>query len=338
MAINRKHIDKVFEQKQSLLDQKMLGKYFEDNDLNEETKQAIKEQWEQFGVQNDASPNLDHIFYKLYYQLDELVVLPSKTVRFNFRFAQIAAILVAGIFIAAGLYLSRRNIPSAGDQQVQLISTNGFRNQFRLPDGTSGWLGSDSEIKYHLDENNNRVVHLDGLAFFDVVHDGSPFIVETPKNLNIEVKGTRFNVSAYRGDSSFEVVLEEGSVWLSNNRGLVEEMVPNDRIVYHPENNKIEKSQVNTSDFVAWIHGKLVMKNITLKEACLKLSRFYNVEFEIRATNTEQEQVRLVLENESLDDALKLLSAITPVNYHVQERKALNNDTYSKKKIIITNK
>lgn len=338
MRINRKHIDKVYDQRFSLLDQKMLGKYFEDKDLNKETNQIIQEQWEQFEPKGDALPNLDHIFYKLYYQLNESVVPPSKRIRFNFRFAQIAAILAAGIFIATGLYVSRLNAPSAGNQQVRLISTNGFRNQFQLPDGTSGWLGADSEIKYHLDENNNRVVYLDGLAYFDVVHNGSPFIVETPKNLNIEVKGTRFNISAYRSDPSCEVVLEKGSVWLSNNRGLVEEMVPNDRIVYHPENNKIEKSQVNTSDFLAWIHGKLVMRDITLKEACLKLSRFYNVEFEIRAANTEQEQVRLVLENESLDDALKLLSVITPVNYHIQERKALHDDSYSKKKIIITNK
>jgi len=338
MGIKQEHVNKVYGQKFSLLDQKMLAKYFEDKDLNEETKEVVKEQWERFNFQGDTSTSLDHIFYKLYYRINESVAPPSKRIRFNFRFAQIAAILAAGIFIASGLYMSRLKIGSVVNQQVQLTSANGFRNQFKLPDGTSGWLGANSEIKYHLDENNRRVVYLDGLAYFEVVNNGSPFIVETPKNMNIEVKGTRFNVSAYNGDPSCEVVLEKGSVWLSDSHGLLEEMIPNDRIVYHPENSKIERSQVNTSDFLAWIHGTLVMKNITLKEACLKLSRFYNVEFEIKAANIEQEQVRLLLENESLDDALKLLSVIAPVNYHIQERKLLNDDSYSKKKIIITNR
>ncbi|MEL7587460.1 MAG: FecR domain-containing protein [Prolixibacteraceae bacterium] len=335
MVVNRRHIDKVFEQEHTLRDQKMLAKYFADKELNEESRQIIRKQWEHFEFRPDESPDLDHVFYKLYYQLNEDTTPRPKKIKFNFRMVQIAAILAVGIFIAVGLYLSRRNV---SEMQVQFISANGFRNQFKLPDGSTGWLGSDSEIKYRLDKSNNRVVYLNGLAYFDVAHNGSPFIVETPKGLNIEVKGTQFNVSAYRTDPSCEVVLENGSVRLSDSRGLGEEMVPNDRIIYYPGNGTMEKSQVNTADFVAWIHGKLVMKDIPLKEALLKLSRFYNVEFEIRAAGTEQERVRLVLENESLDEALNLLAAITPISCHIQERRAINNDTYSKKKIIITNK
>ncbi|MCW0484884.1 FecR family protein [Gaoshiqia sediminis] len=338
MAINRRHIDKVYGQKFSLLDQKMLEKYFEDNDLNEEAKQVVKAQWEQFHPEKDTPQNLDHVFHKLYYAISNYSGPSSKSIKLNFRIVQIAAILVVGILIAASLYLTRRHVPTVENQQVEFISTSGFRNHFKLPDGTSGWLGADSEVKYHLDQKNQRIVSLNGLAFFDVVHNNSPFIVKTPKNLNIEVKGTRFNVSAYSSDPSCEVVLEKGSVWLSNNRGLKEEMTPNDRVVFHPEMNKLEKSKVNTYDFLAWIDGKLVMKDVPLKEACLKLSRFYNVEIEVNATGIEREKVRLVLEDESLDDALKLLSVIAPVSCRIQERKAQNNDSYSKRKVFITNK
>ncbi len=338
MAINRRHIDNVYGQKFSFRDQKMLKKYFEDKDLNKETKQVIKEQWEQFDLGDKTPHNLDHVFYKLYYTINSSPASSVKRINFNFRLTQIAAILLVGILISASLYFTRKNIPFTENQQVEFISTTGFRSQFKLPDGTTGWLGFGSEIKYQLDENNRRVVKLDGLAFFDVVHNKSPFIVKTPTNLNIEVKGTRFNVLAYSNEPSCEVVLERGRVLLSNDQGVDEEMVPNDRIVYHPENNQIEKSQVNTSDFLAWIDGKLVMTDISLKEACMKLSRFYNVEFEIRAADIEQEKVRLVLENESLDDALKLLSVIAPIKYQVQERKAQSDNTYTKKKIIITNK
>lgn len=339
MAINRKHIDKVFDQRFSLSDQKMLEKYFEDNDLNEETKQVVKEQWNQFDSGKSAPPNLDHVFYKLYYSINNVAVPASKNINHYFRWTQIAAILVVGVLIAASLYITRHNYSSIVGQQVEFISNTGFRNQFKLPDGTSGWLGEGTEMKYHLDENHRRVVDLNGLAYFNVVHNSEqPFVVKTPKNLAIEVLGTKFNVSAYKSDPVCEVVLEKGSVMLTNNKGIIEKMTPNDRIVFHSDFNQIEKSQVNTADFLAWIEGKLVMNDISFKEACQKIGLFYHVDIDLRATNVENEKVRLVLENESLDDALKLLSVIASVNFQVQKRELLADGNYSKKKIIIINK
>ncbi|PTN07546.1 FecR family protein [Mangrovibacterium marinum] len=338
MAVNRKHIDNVFGQKQSLRDQQMLERYFEDIDLNEETRQIVKEQWEQFDATADGAANIDHVFHKLFYTITNSTRNSGKIINLRFRIAQIAAILIVGIFLAGAIYFTRSSYHIAESQQIEFISTSGFRNQFKLPDGTTGWLGADSELKYQLEENNHRVVKLDGLAFFNVVHNDSPFIVKTPKNLNVEVMGTRFNVSAYSADPSCEVVLEEGSVLLSNTSGLNEKMVPNDRIVFDLRNNQLKKSQVNTSDYLSWIDGKLVLKDISLREACLRLSRFYNVDMEVRAENIDKEKVRLVLENESLEDALKLLSVIAPISYQVEERKARGDDSYSRKKIIILNK
>jgi len=52
----------------------------------------------------------------------------------------------------------------------------------------------------------------------------------------------------------------------------------------------------------------------------------------------DDKKIRLVLENESLDDALKLLAMITSVQIRTEERKILNNNSYSKKKIIIKDK
>ena len=75
MAINRKHIDKVFGQKFSLLDQKNLEKYFEDSYLNEEARLVVKEQWEQFVPDPDSCPNLGPVFYKLYYTINNRKIL-----------------------------------------------------------------------------------------------------------------------------------------------------------------------------------------------------------------------------------------------------------------------
>ncbi len=339
MAIDRMHIDKVFGQKFSLLDQKNLEKYFQDSCLNEEARLVVKEQWEQFIPDPESFPNLDPVFYKLYYTINNRKDSAPKGRSLFFRISQIAAVLIVGLLIATSIYFSNNGFKKVSPQEVAFISHSGFRNQFKLPDGTVGWLGYHSQLKYHIDNRDQRVVDLDGLAFFDVTHhQEQPFIVKTPSKLSIEVLGTRFNVSSYSVDNSCEVILEQGSVRLNLQNHQVGEMLPNERVIYQSENNSIEKSRVNALDYVAWKEGKLILNNVSLKETCLKLGRFYNVEFELETKNIDNQKIRLVLEDETLEDALKLLSLIVPVKYRTEERRLLDNYNYSKKKIIIKNK
>lgn len=339
MAIIRKHIDQIFGQKFSLLDQKMLKKYFEDNDLSEEAKLVMKEQWEQFVADPDIHSDLDPVFYKLYYAIDSRKDLGSAARQGVYlNIFRIAASFMIGILITTGILFFGKLRPNTSDQQIEFVSQTGFRNQFRLPDGTTGWLGYGSKLKYTLDDQDQRIVDLNGLAFFDVAHrKKQPFIVKTPAKLSIQVLGTRFNVSAYAEDKTCEVVLEQGRVRLNLQERSVGNLLPNERAIYYSESHTIEKSMVNIADYMAWKDGKLVLNDVTLEEACLKLSRFYNIDFELYARNMDQQKVRLVLENESLTDALNLLTLIAPVKYQVEDRKMLSSNRYSKKKVIIKN-
>lgn len=339
MAINRKHIDKVFGQKFSLLDQKNLERYFEDSNLNEEARLVVQEQWEQFVPDPDSCPNLDPVFYKLYYSINNRKDTAPKGKSLFFRISQIAAILIVGLLIATSIYFSNNGSEKVSTQQVEFISRSGFRNQFKLPDGTEGWLGYNSELKYHIDSNNQRIVDLNGLAFFNVTHrPKQSFIVKTPSKLNIEVLGTRFNVSSYSEDNSCEVILEQGSVKLNLQDQKVGVMIPNERVIYQSANNSIEKSNVNVLDYVAWKDGKLILNDVSLEETCIKLGRFYNVEFELKTERIYSQKVRLVLEDETLEEALKLLTMIAPISYQIEKRKIMDNNSYSKTKIILKNK
>jgi ferric-dicitrate binding protein FerR (iron transport regulator) len=224
-------------------------------------------------------------------------------------------------------------------QPIEIISYSGFRNQFKLPDGTVGWLGYNSKLKYHVDNNDQRIIDLDGLAFFNVTHhQKQPFIVKTPTKLNVEVLGTRFNVSSYSEDNTCEIILQQGSVSLNLQNRNLGEMHPDERVIYNPENNTLEKSRVDVADYLAWKDGKLILNYVSLKETCLKLSRFYNVDIVLQTEGIDNQKVRLVLDDETLEDALKLLTIIAPVSYQIDKRKILNNDSYSKTKITIKNK
>ena len=285
MAISRKHIDKVFSQKFSLLDQKILAEYFKDEHLNEETKLVVKEQWDQFSSGPDDQANLDHVLYKLYYTINNQEEAVLKGRNLFQRISRIAALLIIGMLAVTTIYFANKKEVVKDNQLVEFKSHGGFRSQFILPDGTTGWLGYGSELKYHTD-NNNRIVDLNGLAFFDVTHlPKNPFIVKTSSHLNIQVLGTRFNVCSYSEDKSCEIVLEQGSVQLNLQGKKVGDMAPNERVIYHTDNNTIEKSSVDVVDYLAWKDGKLILNNVSIEETCLKLGRFYNVEFEIQSKN-----------------------------------------------------
>lgn len=336
MAINRKHVDKIFSQKYSLLDHKMLEKYFEDHELNNETERILTEQWTQFDPDFSNKPQLDHVFYKL---LDTINLYKDPIWKKNYlNISKIAAIFIIGVLIASNIYFISRNRDTKNEHEVVFVSHDGLRNQFILPDGTTGCLGPESVLKYST-SGNQRIVRLNGLAYFDVVHsDRQPFVVKTPAKLNVEVMGTKFNISSYQNEKNCEVILEQGKVRLSLFNQEIAEMAPKERVLFKSENNSIEKTRVIVDDYLAWKDGKLVLRNISLKEACTKLSRYYNVDFELQAKGLDEMGIQLTLENETLENALTLLTMISPVQYQIEKRKALPDQSFSRKKIYIKNK
>ncbi len=338
MATNKKHLDNFYKEKYSLRDYKMLEKYFRDKNSNEETMQQMHEQWNDFRANKELNTNLDHVFSGLLASINASGTVTPKIIQLFYRLKYVAAILVAAIIISSAIYFVQRNAPVAQSTFIEFASNTGDRSYFKLPDGTSGWLGAESSLKYRMSDDNQREVYLDGRAFFDVFHNSKqPFVVKTPANLDVQVLGTRFGVTAYQQENSCEVVLEKGKVLLSNQNGLHKEMIPSERVVYHPANNKLESVMIDPSDYLSWIDGLLVMKDISLKEATEKLSRFYNVTFDFKTKNIENERIRLVIENESLEECLNLLSKIASVKFVVEERTALTDHRFSKKNIIVLN-
>jgi ferric-dicitrate binding protein FerR (iron transport regulator) len=104
----------------------------------------------------------------------------------------LACILAA---VAAGAWAWRQPVTAAAGAGEQVA--------VRLPDGSTATLNSGSRLRYArrfeawpFVPAPARAVHLEGEAFFDVVHTGRPFAVET-FDARVEVLGTQFNVRAH---------------------------------------------------------------------------------------------------------------------------------------------
>ena len=118
-----------------------------------------------------------------------------------------AAAAVVALF-AVGWLLTR---------PVRVAAPPGERVAAVLPDGSSVELNSGSRLTYGRRFGAEaRRVRLEGEAYFDVVRDPAPFVVET-FNSRVTVLGTRFNVRAWTESdlAATTVVLEEGQVRLA---------------------------------------------------------------------------------------------------------------------------
>lgn len=130
--------------------------------------------------------------------------------------------------------------------EQQLLSAAGERRQLLLPDGSKVWLGPGSKFNYpDRFDNGQRIVKLEGEAFFDVKHDKEhPFIIESGK-VRTTVLGTSFNVKAYREKTDIIVTLVTGKVAVSvkGKDGMHQNTITsNQQIIVNTENEKITKS------------------------------------------------------------------------------------------------
>ncbi len=101
----------------------------------------------------------------------------------------------------------------------ELLTPRGGGYKLQLADGTSVWLNAGSSLRFPVSfSDTTRQVFLEGEAYFEVSHDGKPFIVSSGE-MDIRVLGTSFNVSAFSDESEFKTTLVEGKVSVSYTRG-----------------------------------------------------------------------------------------------------------------------
>ncbi|MEM9363473.1 MAG: FecR domain-containing protein [Bacteroidota bacterium] len=193
-----------------------------------------------------------------------------------------------------------------------------------LSDGTRVWLNAGTRMKFPQNLNSttqNRIVYLDGEAYFDVTKDSErPFIVNA-QNLDIRVLGTQFNVSAYEADGKIATTLVEGAV------NVYEHSNPDTKILLKPsyqasfikETGDITQRKVDTRMYTGWMENKLIIDNLSFKEILDKLERAHNVSFINKASYLNTEKFQGEFENENINTILETISSSTPFNYKIEK-------------------
>lgn len=207
----------------------------------------------------------------------------------------------------------------------ELRTPRGGGYHLQLADGTNVWLNAGSSLKYPVSfHDSTRQVMLDGEAYFEVSHDGSPFIV-TAGNMNTRVLGTSFNVSAYSDDAAIVTTLVEGkvSVELVNHAGSDQGrtiLAPDEQATFTLSTAEISVARVNSSSYISWMKGKMEFHNESLETVMKRLARWYDFDYRFENSEAKEFHFSARLDNgESISAILEMLEMTTDVKFAYKE-------------------
>jgi len=188
-----------------------------------------------------------------------------------------------------------------------LSTPTGGQYNIVLADGTKVYLNAVSSIKYPTQFNGDqRIVELDGEAYFEVAKNkNKPFIVKSGDQ-DIEVLGTHFNVHAYDNESVVKTTLLEGSVAVNykNQKAILK---PGQQSNVSDKFNKITIKQVDTEAAIAWKNGRFKFDNADLKTVMRQLERWYGIKVEYRGDVSDVRFNGGTFMNKNLSEVLKVL-------------------------------
>ena len=162
--------------------------------------------------------------------------------------------------------------------EIEIPQGAGF--QLKLGDGTVIYLNSMSKVRYPVVfPKGERRIELEGEAFLEVAKDSArPFIVET-KYVDVQVLGTKFNVSAYADDPTVMTTLVEGAVRVSSEEnGVSAVLKPSEQLVFSKEEKTAEVRKVDVRYYTAWRDGWFRFQDVTLEELMKVVVRWYDIE------------------------------------------------------------
>jgi transmembrane sensor len=190
----------------------------------------------------------------------------------------VAASLTLLMVVGAVFYLLKYQ------SRWQTVSTAfGARKEIVLPDQSVVVLNGNSSIRYakQWDGQQTREIWLEGEAYFSVqhTHNHQKFIVHTPDQLQVEVLGTKFNVSNRRGDT--RVVLQEGKVKVSDlSKNYV--MKPGEMVQYSIQRPDFVPVAVNPKPVVSWKDAVRLYRDESIESIMNGLQDSHGIRVEFR--------------------------------------------------------
>jgi len=200
-----------------------------------------------------------------------------------------------------------------------LTIPQGGQYTITLSDGTHVMMNSASTLKYPVSfSKNERVVELNGEAYFEVSHNKSkPFKVITRQQV-VEVLGTHFNINSYGDNNSVKTVLEEGSVKVYT-KSVAKMLKPGQQSVL--KDNHLNVGEADLEEALAWKNGYFRFNNENIKSIMPKLARWYNIEVTFDQNVSDIGFYGTISRSKNISEVLRMLETTKSVHFKIQGRR-----------------
>ncbi len=192
-----------------------------------------------------------------------------------------------------------------------------------LSDGTKAYLNSGTSLKYPIEfiKGEQRQVFLKGEGFFKVAKDSERLFVINTRELNVQVLGTEFNLSAYPEDENIETVLVEGSVGFFEKESKFDEknqkLKPGHMAIWQKQEGMISFKETDTNLYTGWMDGKIIFNNIPFRDIVKKLERNFNVSITNTYEELENKRFTATFDTETIAQILTVFNTYHPIHYDI---------------------
>lgn len=240
----------------------------------------------------------------------------------------IAAIFIGGL-IASALWHNYYSFKEE-EQEKKVLVQNVLHNRSGVqpiifPDNSQVWVNGAGKVTWpDRFDNNQRIVFLEGKAYFDIKKDiHTPFIVRN-ENIDIEVTGTELFADFTSGDL-MKVVLISGSVSVhcknENGQESISSLEPGQQADINRTTGEIVVTTTDVDYYVAWKDGTYRFKNVQLKKIAALVSRYYNVDIQVAPTLKDKRFTGRITPDDDITDVMEIISKSFPVQYKVAGKK-----------------
>lgn len=232
-----------------------------------------------------------------------------------------AAVLLAAVGGAWGIGWSAGLLPGS----VRYYAAQEVRRQVALPDHSQIELNQRTVLVYLGFRDQRRVLLNNGEAYFDVQRDlDKPFVIRAD-NANIRVTGTHFNV--WTAQERTTVTVAQGTVLVSrsndsnaSNQGA--ELTAGMQAVFAPE-RMLQLTRTDPAHAAAWRNGKLMLDDVSLREALLLINRYVDVPLQLTDRETGDLRFGGIYDTSQLGQLVSALPSILPVKLRRSEHATL---------------
>lgn len=289
-------------------DERVLLAFISESEEHERMFRQWEAEWESHP---QKSATIDEAWGNVAAQMmaiDEQAESPQKrtALQVAIRYAQMVAAAV--IFLVAGAIGVWQYFAHQPADYFACTAPAGSKTCVVLPDSSRVWLNAGSTLKYSTRfGRSDRHVILDGEAYFEVKkQNGETFTVAT-YGYDVVVRGTRFDVRAYKDEPRLTTSLLQGKVDIQRGDERLMSLNPGEMAVLDRATGSLTKD-VAQADSHGWVRGKMEFDNITFYDLMRIINRQYGVNIHTNSPELGNTVLSVSLRNdETVDDIIEAI-------------------------------